>query len=306
MDTAKNKVQVLMSTYNGEKYLREQLDSILQQDHKNITLLIRDDGSSDSTLSILEEYSSKYSNVEYYQGDNIGAKNSFFDLIQKTDQTADFYSFSDQDDVWKSNKLSNAIIQMSNYNKYRKIPLLYCSGFDVVDENLNAHMIKTNLSNIKPDFGNSIIENICVGCTMVINNKLLLLVRKKIPRQAFMHDWWLYMVATCFGKVIYDKHSYILYRQHKNNVVGAPEGSGHKFIRRILKYQTKKGIVLKQALEFIEIYEVDKNKSELLNYVINYKKILRFRLKIIYSNQIFRQDKKDNIIFKLMFLFGQV
>ena len=98
-----------MSTYNGEKYLREQIDSILNQDYPEISLLIRDDGSTDGTVDILKEYAQKYRDIDYYVGENLGVQNSFFDLMKRADKRAYYYAFADQDDVWLPGKIKRAI-----------------------------------------------------------------------------------------------------------------------------------------------------------------------------------------------------
>ena len=103
------KVQILMSTYYGEKYLREQLDSIIKQTYPLINILIRDDGSSDGTLSILKEYAGKYDHVTYYEGENIGVIQSFLQLLKESDANVNYYAFADQDDVWLPEKIVRAV-----------------------------------------------------------------------------------------------------------------------------------------------------------------------------------------------------
>ncbi|HOV15546.1 MAG TPA: glycosyltransferase, partial [Spirochaetota bacterium] len=123
------KINILMSTYNGEKYLKEQLDSLLNQTYKNIKIYIRDDGSSDNTLNILKEYN-KENKINLFVGENIGFVKSFFWLIKNSDN-ADYYSFSDQDDVWFPGKLEKAINLLNKYDS--QIPTLYFSNFDYYD-----------------------------------------------------------------------------------------------------------------------------------------------------------------------------
>ena len=101
------KVAVIMSTYNGEKFIREQLDSILNQTYKNIEIVVRDDGSSDGTVAIIKEYMQKYPNIVLHEGENLGFIKSFFELLNLAD--ADYYSYADQDDVWLENKIELAV-----------------------------------------------------------------------------------------------------------------------------------------------------------------------------------------------------
>ena len=130
-------VQILMSTYNGERYIREQIDSFLQQTYPLINILVRDDGSSDGTIAILEEYAEKYDNITYYKGNNLGVIQSFLQLLRDSDDAATYYAFADQDDVWLPEKIEKAIEMLEN-NTETSMPLLYCSDVYVTDENLNV------------------------------------------------------------------------------------------------------------------------------------------------------------------------
>jgi glycosyltransferase involved in cell wall biosynthesis len=292
-------VYVLLSTYNGEKYIAEQLDSILNQDYKEFRILIRDDGSKDNTINIIRDYANRYNTIEYFVGENVGAKNSFFELINKCDSNMDYYCFSDQDDIWIYNKISKAIftLEQRDCNK----PLIYCSSVTLVNEKLE--FIKTIYNRpIHPTFGNALIENICFGCTIVINNALLNIIRMHNPVNVFMHDWWLYMIGAYYGEVIYDETSYILYRQHDNNTIGAPITILNKIRRRLVNLKEKKSIIYLQVNEFVKLYKPDYNKP--LFYLVNYRDKLSYRLVLVFHNYIFRQSKLDNILFKLLFLFG--
>lgn len=142
MEKALDKIQILMSTYNGERYLKEQLDSILEQDCKDkgieCTLLVRDDGSKDGTQKILEEYAKKYSTqIEWYQGENKGVIQSFFELLQRADDTASYYAFADQDDFWMPDKISSGISSIQKLEqKEDSRPYLYCCKPMPVNEKL--------------------------------------------------------------------------------------------------------------------------------------------------------------------------
>ena len=160
-------IQILMSTYNGENYLREQLDSLLNQTYENIKILIRDDGSKDGTIQILKEYSEKYPNkIECIFDENIGVIKSFFELMKKSDEKCNYFAFCDQDDFWLKEKVEKAIEQIKE-----EIPFLYCSNTILVDENLK--ILKINNEKKEIDLNNILVENCATGCTVVINNKLL-------------------------------------------------------------------------------------------------------------------------------------
>lgn len=298
------KVQVLLSTYNGEKYLTEQLDSIINQSYTNITVLIRDDGSSDGTIRILESYKEQYKWIEYYIGENLGAKDSFLDLIKHADLSMDFFAFADQDDVWLPNKIKQAVEKLTTMDQSK--PLLYCGNKTLVDEKLVLIHSSIKEYNIRPSFGNALVENICTGCTSVMNIELLSLIRDNLPKFVIMHDWWFYLVASNFGEIYYDNESYILYRQHSNNVVGARSNYLDEFRSRVKDYKCNRGKVSRQAYEFHRLYHKRSKNIELQNYVIKAKKSLKYRITILNTNKIYRQRKIDNFIFKVLFLLGSV
>lgn len=298
------KVQILLSTYNGEKYLEEQLDSIINQEYMNLSILIRDDGSTDRTLSILKKYDLKYNNITYYQGDNLGVIGSFFDLVMNADITADYYGFSDQDDVWNKEKIKKAIEVLDTMD--REQPLLYCGKTTLVDSKLNPIRSSIRTHNITPDFGNALVENISIGCTSVVNRNLLLLVKEHIPNFTVMHDWWFYLTASCFGQVYYDKRAYILYRQHGDNVIGMKNSYLSEFKNRVKNYRKNRGKISSQVNEFNRLYVSNDKNQKMIKELLNSKKNLRYRMKIIFTNDIHRQRRLDNMIFKMLFLLGNI
>lgn len=296
------KVQILLSTYNGEKYLEDQLQSILSQDYPDITILIRDDGSTDNTIDIIKKYLLLDSRISYYHGTNIGARNSFFDLMKNSDPTMDYYSLSDQDDVWKPNKISSAIKKILNDDN---TPVLYCSSTTLVNENLKSIINTIRKPHIDPGFGNALVENICSGCTCLFNAKLMDIIKKSIPEFTVMHDWWLYLCANAFGNVIYDENSYILYRQHAGNSVGSRSNYLDEFKKRYKDYKINRGQLIRQAKEFNRLfYNLDIEKVKLINLIMNSNSQVSSRLNIVFSNKIYRQRKLDNFIFKALFLLG--
>lgn len=298
------KVQILLSSYNGEKYIEEQLDSLLGQDYGNFSILIRDDGSSDSTREIIKRYAATQKQISYYTGENIGVINSFFDLVLHADPQADYYAFSDQDDVWLKDKVSQAVSMLENMDSNK--PLLYCGRTTAVKEDLTDIRSSIKPYRVRPDFSNALVENICTGCTSLFNQQLLDLVQNNIPRFTVMHDWWLYLIASVYGEVCYDEKSYILYRQHGENEIGTKTTYYDEFIKRCKNFRKNRGNISRQAEEFKRLFDLGQEKSRLLHYVINARKDIRSRLKIIFSNQVYRQRKIDNFIFKILFLLGRV
>lgn len=287
-------VCVLMSTYNGEKYLKEQVDSILNQKDVNVSLLIRDDGSVDETLNIISEYEQNDNRIKCYTGDNVGASKSFFDLIWNVPLEYDYYALSDQDDVWFDNKLSVAIESIEQ-NKGRL--KMYCSKVVVTDKDLNP--IENYTDTIyKPSFGNSLIENIVTGCTVVMNKEFLAMLRSfKKPEKQYMHDWWLYKMATCYGALIYDTNKYMFYRQHGNNTIGLSDG----IIGRVKRFKSNaskiKSYVREQNLEFEEIYNYSSEQRDLLT-IVNHS-----RIELLLNKEIIRTSKIENIVYKIWMMF---
>ena len=301
------KVQILMSTYNGGKYLREQLDSILSQKTRlgkkrlSFSLLIRDDGSTDSTRKILEEYADKFPGITYFQEENVGACRSFFRLLQKADRDADYIAFSDQDDVWNENKLRRAV---RGLKKYQGQPAMYAGDMEIVDSSLNTLKISSNVTKrFRPSFGNALVENICTGATIVINHALYQFIAGKIPEKAYMHDWWLYMAASCFGKVIYDRKPYMKYRQHEENTVGSAVSSRQLIKKRIENFQSLQQYVPEQIAEFSELFELPEDKKKLADLMLIEKGRYLKRMKIFCCWEIRRRRLADTVFYKILYLF---
>lgn len=225
------KIVVIMSSFNGEQYLKEQLKSITSQNDVDLSLVVRDDGSKDKTKAILDEMG-----INYLEGENIGVGNSFMEALYHIDDEYDYYAFADQDDVWKPNKLSNAISMLADISG----PALYCSNQYVTDEHLNILAVRYEQA---PDISveNVFNRNPFSGCTMVWNLEMNRILKNDINRpskellQVRIHDVWLAVVATAFGKLIYDKNAYIYYRQHNNNVVGAYKEKKAEQLKNVLK-----------------------------------------------------------------------
>lgn len=222
-------VLVLMSTYNGERYLRQQVESVLAQKGVEVALLIRDDGSTDSTLEILNEIKHEYSTITVVTGPNCRSAASFMELVYEASRSYsnfDYYAFCDQDDVWCEDKLISAVRKLDEFPNSTSI--LYLGAYQMVDSHLNKieTPIRVPLLGVK----SAIASNAATGCTMVFNKQLLSLVAARKPKDFIMHDYWVYMVCLISGgHVVYDPVPHILYRQHGHNVIG---GLGDSFCRR--------------------------------------------------------------------------
>ncbi|EHL29298.1 glycosyltransferase family 2 protein [Legionella drancourtii] len=209
------RVTILLATYNGERYLAEQLDSIVQQTHKNWNIIASDDGSSDQTMQILDQY-----NIPVCYGPHQGFAANFLSLITKVSTASDYYAFSDQDDVWEQYKLEQALAWLQSIPE--AVPALYCGRTQLVDEYLNV-IGYSPLFKRQPGFLNALAQNIGGGNTMMFNRAALNLLRQtKSHTDIVSHDWWAYLlISGAGGAVYYDTEPSIRYRQHATNLVGS-------------------------------------------------------------------------------------
>lgn len=292
------KVQILMSTYNGEEYIREQLDSILAQSYPDVDILIRDDGSSDDTFVILKEYEEMHQNIRAYQGKNIGVNKSFFELLKKSD--ADYVGFCDQDDYWLPEKIEVAVKQLESMEG----PALYCGTKTLVDENLEVLESQQSVDMV-PGFGNAAIESICSGCTTLMNLELSSIIKERLPHDVIHHDWWCYMVATYLGSMYYDKKSYIYYRQHSGNEVGA-SGSAFAMIRAKARDLKKRhGDLKKQLSDFSHFYHSNPKYDKLVSDIL-LAEHFPGRIQILFNRNWYRQSSLDNLVVRGLFLLNRM
>ena len=250
------RVSILLSTYNGSKYIKEQLDSIFNQTYKNIEIIVRDDGSSDNTIEILKSYNIKPIDTKI----NLGAMGSFEELLKYALQNSnsDYFMFCDQDDVWDTKKVEKTLAKMEEMEKeFGNIPLLVHTDLEVVDEKLNTiNSSFMNFQKINPrisKFHNLLIQNAITGCTVMINRKLAQMCLP-IPDKAIMHDWWIGLVATQFGKIGYLDEVTIKYRQHASNTIGAKGFSYWGIIKKgfDISYKIKIDTNITQAKAFLK------------------------------------------------------
>lgn len=215
-------INILMSTYNGEKYLSQQIESIIAQTETKWRLIIRDDGSKDNTLSIIKQFINRDKRIELVEGENVGVINSFFQLVKYS--KADFYFFCDQDDVWLSNKLEIMLNEATSCEQ--GVPLLVYSDLKVVDSNLNvlySSMIDELTGPASTNLKEEMRRNCVTGCASMINNALAKVWQE--TEDVIMHDWYLAQIAAAYNNLVYINEPTVLYRQHENNVLGAEKGN---------------------------------------------------------------------------------
>ena len=302
-------VQILLSTYNGTKYLKPLMESLLDQDYPHVEILVRDDGSNDGTVGLLKEYAATRTNIKIVPGESIGFAKSFFKLLEISSPTARYIALCDQDDVWLRDKVSRAVEFLSHYP--RDIPALYYSRLAVVDENLKP-LGYTKLPRKGLSFCNALVEGPeGSGCTILFNQAALQLLRT-FPTRVYTHDWWIYLVVSGFGNIIYDKESRILYRQHASNVFGIPFGVLEKFRAKIHRFKTGQlqyQNAMDQAQEFMRIYGSSlpiEHKRTLEHLLENRKRFWLDRLRYALSCEVYHQSTFEHFILKALIALNRL
>ncbi len=299
------KIQILLSTYNGERYLRDQLDSFLAlENFKDVKVLIRDDGSTDGTLAILHEYQEKFG-FEVIEGENLGLNASMYELLRHRDRCCEYYSFSDQDDVWLPDKLTRAIDALQKLDT--SSPLLYVACSHLTDEDLNIQG-HTFIPKRKLTFYNAMIQNVCPGHAQVCNAALVNVLFEKYSDSIMVFDYWCYLLASAIGTVVFDPTPTTLYRQHKSNVIGC-EHSRLKVLKiRIARVRSK--VSAQNAKQLKAMYDVasdvmpEEYKRETERFFKGQKNFFS-RIGYLFHSKAYRQTPIETLIFRIMYLFGR-
>lgn len=213
------RVNILMSTYNGEKFVADQIESIQKQTYTDWNLIIRDDGSSDRTCEIVDDFVSKDNRIKLIQAENVGVIKSFHELVTDNNN-ADFYFFADQDDYWLPEKLSVMLEETKKHDNSK--PVMYYTDLKVTDRNLNVtseSMIRGQSDHANTKLVQELTENTVTGGASMINHELAQLWQS--TNDIIMHDWYLAIVAAALGELVYIDQPTHLYRQHDSNVLGA-------------------------------------------------------------------------------------
>lgn len=310
-----NRVLVLMSTYNGIKYIEQQIDSIFKQKDVEVNLLIRDDGSLDGTKEYLLSIDDDRINV--ICGSNVGFASSFMQLVYEASKfDYPYYAFSDQDDVWLPDKLFTAISMLKTIER-QDVPNLYYSNFTLVDEHLNPFFPQKNTilpadpyiydtESLKPQL---LVRYFMLGCTMVFNKKTVDFVTQYKPvRKIEMHDMWLGQTCGFFGHVVYDCNSHFLYRQHGKNAAGVDNSMRGRFRRLVKSFKTYERRHFRElgAKIFLDTYKdiLSEKDRDLVSIVADYKKSLRNRIRFLFSRKIKMGVFSSDLMIKLRVIFG--
>lgn len=306
------RVAVLMSAYNGEKYIQQQIDSILMQTYENVVLYVRDDGSSDHTLEILKRYEEKQALV-LLRGDNLGYINSFFHVMKEC-ENADYYAWCDQDDIWIPEKIERAVKMLetdkTEYKNETDKPVLYFSSYDYYDESM--HYQKKGLIHPRgPSFSNSLMDCIPLGFNSVFNHEARRIMEKNIPQKCCGHDWWTYMICAAFGRVIYDRDfSSVKYRRLEQSVSPGGKSFIEMQVWRFKKFFVNDYFakIREQLREFGQLYGNcldEKDKKVMALFVDKHYSLLKAVKKCFYPVW-FRQGMVEELMVRVLFLTGKL
>ncbi|HEC2597219.1 glycosyltransferase family 2 protein [Raoultella ornithinolytica] len=311
------KIQVLLATYNGQDYIIDQIESILlnfeRAPNYHCEILISDDASTDSTIQTIKNKFSSCANIKILSDERKGGvRNNFTYLINSAN--ADLIFFCDQDDFWLPNKFSKFIDNFYDHNGndlHGDVPVLVHSDLCVVDKYLspiNASMFNYQKLNPDPTFSNLIVSNSITGCVTAINHSLLEILKSSSINNSIMHDWYIGLIAKAMGKVIFLPNSFILYRQHGNNQVGAKK-IGFKNLFDFEKFKEALSSIRatkEQAKLFLADFSdsIDSKTSGIANdYVLSFQKSFVFRLRLFLKYGIVKYGFVRNAVFFILYVF---
>lgn len=289
-------VAVLLSTYNGEKYLSELIDSVLCQTGVNVSLFVRDDGSHDNTYSILEQYENAGDLVILEQGENIGYAKSFWRLICLAPEV-DYYAFADQDDIWCPDKLFRAVELLDKIEG----PRLYTSDVIPVDASLNE--VNRDLFPIHGplSFEESLQRSILPGCTFVFDEQARK-VAAEFDGYMESHDWALYAIICAFGTVAFDERPRIKYRLHENNAIGSDTPISVLLAKVKRFFAPSSHVRSRFASAMLNSYDerLNSRNREILELLAHYSSTLFGHIKLAFSSYF------SGCVFKLYALLGRI
>lgn len=303
-------VAILLSTYNGASFLARQLDSLLAQSHQNWTIYASDDGSSDLTLKILENYRQRLGadRLKIFSGPRLGFAQNFLSLLRRKSIQAPYFAFCDQDDVWHAEKLSNALSRLNAVLDPR--PALYCSRTRLIDE--TGHPIGFSPLFLRsPSFENALVQSIAGGNTMVMNQTARqLLASTSVKASIISHDWWAYLlVSGCGGHVLYESCPQIDYRQHDANLMGSNRHLKHRIQRFFKMFDGTFRLWNSENLHALEPFEnllTTTNRERLNAFRKARSESALNRLAGFRKAGIYRQALLENLVLTVAALFNRI
>jgi hypothetical protein len=229
-DSGAARVAILLGTKDGAAFLRDQLRSIADQSHQDWLLVVSDDGSRDTTRQIIAQFAAMWpQRVVVRDGPQRGVTANFLSLAADPAIDADFFAFSDQDDVWHADKLARALARLASAPD--GMPALYCGRTELMSEDGRCYGLSP-LFRRPPSFGNALVQSLGGGNTIVFNRAAKRLVEAAGVPDVVLHDWWLYqLVSAAAGAVFYDPQPMLKYRQHPDNLIGSNQGGRARLLR---------------------------------------------------------------------------
>lgn len=304
MQTGK-RVQILLSTYNGERYLREQLDSYLAMEgFSQCCVLIRDDGSTDGTQEILSEYA-KRDDFKIVYGDNVGITDSYMWLLKHCNLGCEFFCLSDQDDVWLPQKVQKSLAALEQENA--AVALLSASQTCITDAELNQVQLSENPVR-GVSFYNAIAQNVLSGHTQMLNRTMVELLVERGCSDVNVIDWWIYLVAAGVGKIVFLPGYTVLHRQHGGNAVGMKTDVFSQTIKRLRSIWAGNGNALsKQLMSFYNRYRdilPDEYRREAERFLEGTKS-LKTRISYVRNCRAYRHVKAEDFVFRALYVLGE-
>ncbi len=294
------RVNVLMSTYNGQDYIKEQIESILNQTYHNIKLYVRDDGSTDCTIDILQCYEQQ-NKIVFIKGNNVGYGASFMQLLLEAEDS-DYWAFSDQDDVWDREKIERAVMQLEKMDQ--DMPAMYCHNYYITDQKLQITG-KSNFIQEDYPFYKAITECVHLGFATVINRKLREMMLLAKGRVLISHDWWAELIATEFGTIYVDSYMGAWHRRLENSVSGGDLTSRFKWLWNSLKNETE---IHNLTENFWVVFQNKmKNKDKIiLSWFVSEKYNLDKALRKVFYYRRWRSGLASEVVVRFLMLIGRI
>jgi glycosyltransferase involved in cell wall biosynthesis len=298
MVSSNHRVAILLATLNGAKFLSEQLKSYADQTHSNWELIVSDDGSSDGTVELLRDFASSTPErpVTLLEGPRQGFSKNFLSLVKRDSSDAEFFAYSDQDDIWSAQKLEKALAYLTGLPAI--VPAVYFSRVMLI-EDTGGYAGLSPLFKRPPSFQNALVQNIGGGNTMVFNRAARSVLRATPDVPIVSHDWWTYQIVTGVGGIAhYDPWTSIKYRQHESNLVGSNAGIRASTLRigALLKGRFSDwNETNTRALAAMKPLLRPENVTVLDNFSHSRKAALPKRIYLIWKSGVYRQRFIENM-----------
>lgn len=301
------RVEVLLSTYNPDPaFLGALLESLGAQTHPNVTVSVRDDGSTPGVAAMLSRALADRTMIRARMGERLGPGESFMRLLADVEDTSDFAAFCDQDDVWFESKIADAVAALIPFDSE---PAMYCSRVQVTDRALHPTRL-SRLPSRGPSFTNALVQNIAIGASIVLNRRALDLLATGYPKVFMMHDAWTYLVVAGCGRVVYDPRPQLYYRQHSDNAIGLYDSRWEE-IRHRLERQLRSGAERKlsgQAEELRRLLYDDlrPDARAALDRFLDHREGVADRFRYVLGSGVRRQTRTEDWVIRGLYMLCRI